>query len=151
MFILSEEQFGSLLRAGGFRSKPTIVDKPLDMLDIGAGDGEVTQRLINSVRQLGDVDSGVDGLGACPAAADGTAGADDVAQQQQCDETEAKVGQSAPPRELRVYATEYSYTMRNRLQKKNFMWVFGANWAAHSKFNSFSLQSECKWLSLIIH
>lgn len=87
MFILSEEQFGGLLQAGGFQTQRRRHGQQLSMLDIGAGDGEVTQRLVNSVHQLteGDLDN--------------------------------SVGQG----ELRVFATEYSYTMRKRLQKKNYM------------------------------
>lgn len=90
MFILSEDQFGGLLRAGGFQTRQKRRQgQQLDVLDIGAGDGEVTQRLINSVQQLSDNDR------------------DDAA--------EAGLG------EMRVFATEYSYTMRKRLEKKNFM------------------------------
>lgn len=90
MFILSEEQFARLLSAGGFRTSTGRAD--LTLLDIGAGDGEVSQRLINAVRQLAASDAGA---GTVQAATD-------------------------DQRELRVYATEYSYTMRNRLKKKNF-------------------------------
>lgn len=90
MFILSEEQFGSLLKAGGFQPK----GETLDVLDIGAGDGEVTQRLINAVRQLTDNDNGNEGM---------------------------IVGRTDEPPQVRVYATEYSHTMRKRLKQKNFM------------------------------
>lgn len=93
MFILSEEQFGNLLQAGGFQPKTSSASQ-LTVLDIGAGDGEVTQRLINAVRQMTDNDNENTG--------------------------HLKTNPPEPP-ELRVYATEYSNTMRKRLQKKNFM------------------------------
>lgn len=87
MFILSEEQFGSLLKEGGFDKRKCSYDQTTrswaaNILDIGAGDGEVTQRLINAVHQLND-----------------------------CEVEQVR---------LQVFATEYSFTMRNRLQKKNF-------------------------------
>lgn len=87
MFILSEDQFGSLLKEGGFDKQKCSYDKPTRswaarILDIGAGDGEVTQRLINAVHQLND-----------------------------CENEQVQ---------LQVFATEYSFTMRNRLQKKHF-------------------------------
>lgn len=83
MFILSEVQFQSVLTAGGFdpaaytASGTTMVD----MLDIGAGDGEVTSRLAKAIIHMGN----------------------DVL--------------------LKVYATEFSWTMRNRLEKKKFTLV----------------------------
>uniref|UniRef100_A0A1L8DCG4 Putative methyltransferase-like protein 9 n=1 Tax=Nyssomyia neivai TaxID=330878 RepID=A0A1L8DCG4_9DIPT len=77
MFILSEAQFMELLGAGGFR-----IDNfgdAFEMLDIGAGDGEVTTRLAQAVFRLGP--------------------------------------ENMP---LRVFTTETSWTMRERLQKQNF-------------------------------
>ena len=78
MFILSETQFQNLLQAGGFDPNNFDCGTMLDMLDIGAGDGEVTSRLAKAVIHMGN----------------------DVL--------------------LKVYATEYSWTMRDRLQKKQF-------------------------------
>lgn len=80
MFILSELQFRSLLTAGGFNPSNYDINNSseVDMLDIGAGDGEVTSRLAGAVVNMGT----------------------NVA--------------------LKVYATEFSWTMRNRLQKKKF-------------------------------
>lgn len=81
MFILSEVQFKSLLNAGGFTPAAYADGNDgtmVDMLDIGAGDGEVTSRLAKAIIHMGT----------------------DVL--------------------LKVYATEFSFTMRNRLQKKKF-------------------------------
>ncbi|ALC42620.1 CG5339 [Drosophila busckii] len=77
MFILSEEQFYKLLEAGGF---PTAIlpAERITLLDIGAGDGEISLRVANSVSQLS---------------------ANAV---------------------LQVFATEASWTMRDRLKKLNF-------------------------------
>ncbi|EDW01902.1 protein-L-histidine N-pros-methyltransferase [Drosophila grimshawi] len=76
MFILSEDQFYKLLEAGGFvaRSLPQTIT----LLDIGAGDGEVSLRVANSVTELS--------------------------------------GNAV----LQVFATEASWTMRERLKKLNF-------------------------------
>ncbi|XP_020818035.1 methyltransferase-like protein 9 [Drosophila serrata] len=76
MFILSEAQFHKLLVAGGF--SPASVTEPVTLLDIGAGDGEISLRVANTVAELS-----------------GSAG-------------------------LRVFATEASWTMRERLKKLNF-------------------------------
>ncbi|XP_016953597.1 protein-L-histidine N-pros-methyltransferase [Drosophila biarmipes] len=76
MFILSEDQFRKLLVAGGFQ--PASGDEPVTLLDIGAGDGEISLRVANTVSELS-----------------GSAG-------------------------LRVFATEASWTMRDRLKKLNF-------------------------------
>lgn len=81
MFILSENQFKELLLAGGFAPSNFENESMIDILDIGAGDGEVTSRLAKSVIQMGDNIM------------------------------------------LKVYATEYSWTMRDRLQKKKFAYV----------------------------
>lgn len=81
MFILSEVQFTSLLTAGGFQPAAFAdgnAGNMVDMLDIGAGDGEVTSRLAKAIIHMGK----------------------DVL--------------------LKVYATEFSWTMRSRLQKKKF-------------------------------
>lgn len=78
MFILSEEQFCKLLKYGGFDVRKFSDYKTIDMLDIGAGDGEITIRLADSIINM--------------------------------DETV----------NLRVYATETSWTMRNRLEGRNF-------------------------------
>lgn len=81
MFILSEVQFKSVLTAGGFAPDANADGNEgtmVDMLDIGAGDGEVTSRLAKAVIHMGK----------------------NVL--------------------LKVYATEFSFTMRNRLQKKKF-------------------------------
>lgn len=75
MFILSEMQFRNLLIAGGFRVSNENV---IDMLDIGAGDGEVTTRLAKAVIH-----------------------------------TNTNVM-------LKVYTTETSWTMRDRLQDREF-------------------------------
>lgn len=75
MFILSEMQFRNLLVAGGFRVSNENV---IDMLDIGAGDGEVTTRLAKAVIH-----------------------------------TNTNVM-------LKVYTTETSWTMRDRLQDREF-------------------------------
>lgn len=77
MFILSEVQFKDLLTAGGFDIQSNDSNM-IDMLDIGAGDGEVTTRLARAVIHMGT----------------------DVM--------------------LKVYATEYSWTMRERLQQRQF-------------------------------
>lgn len=79
MFILSEVQFKNLLSAGGFDPRAFGNSSTIDMLDIGAGDGEVTSRLAKAVNHMGT----------------------DVY--------------------LKVYATEYSWTMKDRLQKKQFV------------------------------
>uniref|UniRef100_A0A0K8TKH8 Putative methyltransferase-like protein 9 n=1 Tax=Tabanus bromius TaxID=304241 RepID=A0A0K8TKH8_TABBR len=79
MFILSEIQFKDLLAASGFDLSHFSKNSTIDMLDIGAGDGEITIRLANSLLYMKD---------------------------------------DAP---LRVYATETSWTMRSRLQKKQFI------------------------------
>lgn len=79
MFILSEVQFKNLLIAGGFDPKSFGNSSMIDMLDIGAGDGEVTSRLAKAVAHMG---------------------------------TEIY---------LKVYATEFSWTMKDRLQKKQFV------------------------------
>lgn len=91
MFILSEEQFSSLLKEGGFDRTKCSYDRvnrswQANILDIGAGDGEVTQRLVNAVHQLSNSDA-------------------------------SSIGEHI---QLQVFATEYSFTMRNRLQKKHF-------------------------------
>lgn len=67
-----------LLVAGGFLTSNFENNSMIDILDIGAGDGEVTSRLAKAVIHMGN----------------------DIA--------------------LKVYATEYSWTMRDRLQKKKF-------------------------------
>ncbi|XP_055917457.1 protein-L-histidine N-pros-methyltransferase [Eupeodes corollae] len=80
MFILSDNQFAKLLKAGNFDVHSFITNghQTVDILDIGAGDGEISVRLIDSVIKL---------------------------------KKDAKV---------RVYATETSWTMRERLEKRNF-------------------------------
>lgn len=75
MFILSEVQFRNLLVAGGFKVSNENV---IDMLDIGAGDGEVTTRLAKAV-----IHTNTNVL-------------------------------------LKVYTTETSWTMRDRLQDREF-------------------------------
>lgn len=85
MFILSENQFEDLLLAGGFLPSNFPNETMIDILDIGAGDGEVTSRLAKAVIHMGN----------------------DVL--------------------LKVYATEYSWTMRDRLQKKQFTYVWRWN------------------------
>lgn len=54
MFILSEVQFKDLLSIGGFQLDNFAVnnEKLIDILDIGAGDGEVTVRLAKSIIQM---------------------------------------------------------------------------------------------------
>lgn len=81
MFILSEEQFKNLLMAGGFNveSLSTPNGNEIRILDIGAGDGEVTMRLAKSIIHMNYNIF------------------------------------------LKVFATEYSWTMRDRLQEKQFM------------------------------
>lgn len=81
MFILSDNQFEQLLRAGNFDIQSFLNNgqQTVDILDIGAGDGEISVRLIDSVIKL---------------------------------KKDAKV---------RVYATETSWTMRERLEKRNFI------------------------------
>lgn len=50
MFILSEEQFKNLLTAGGFNANfLSARNNEITILDIGAGDGEVTMRLAKSI------------------------------------------------------------------------------------------------------
>lgn len=78
MFILSENHFKDLLVAGGFVPSNFENHSMIDILDIGAGDGEVTSRLAKAVIHMGN----------------------DIM--------------------LKVFATEYSWTMRDRLQKKKF-------------------------------
>ncbi|XP_036344174.1 methyltransferase-like protein 9 isoform X2 [Rhagoletis pomonella] len=75
MFILSEQQFGKLLKCGGFdfKSYDTI-----HCLDIGAGDGEITIRLLRSIQDL------------------------------------------HPNSKIHTFATETSWTMRERLKNRNF-------------------------------
>lgn len=82
MFILSENQFKDLLVAGGFVPSNFENESMIDVLDIGAGDGEVTSRLAKAVIHMGN----------------------NVM--------------------LKVYATEYSWTMRDRLQKKKFTYIY---------------------------
>ncbi|XP_037945394.1 methyltransferase-like protein 9 isoform X2 [Teleopsis dalmanni] len=48
MFILSEQQFAKLLRAANFNTNKETVN----ILDVGAGDGEISIRLLNSVKSL---------------------------------------------------------------------------------------------------
>lgn len=81
MFILSENQFKDLLLAGGFLPSNFENESMVDILDIGAGDGEVTSRLAKAVIHMGNNIM------------------------------------------LKVFATEYSWTMRDRLQKKKFTCV----------------------------
>ncbi|XP_030573758.1 methyltransferase-like protein 9 [Drosophila novamexicana] len=76
MFILSEEQFCKLLEAGGFL--PKSFTETITLLDIGAGDGEVSLRVANSVTEL------------------------------------------SKNAVLQLFATEASWTMRERLKKLNF-------------------------------
>lgn len=78
MFILSEEQFKNLLQAGGF-NVDSRNENEIRILDIGAGDGEVTMRLAKSIIHMNYNIF------------------------------------------LKVFATEYSWTMRDRLQEKQFM------------------------------
>lgn len=80
MFILSEEQFKNLLTAGGFNvAALSSPNNEITILDIGAGDGEVTMRLAKSIIHMNYNIF------------------------------------------LKVFATEYSWTMRDRLQEKQFM------------------------------
>lgn len=80
MFILSEEQFKILLMSGGFDVNALAApDNEIKILDIGAGDGEVTTRLAKSIIHM-------------------------------------KYNVF-----LKVFTTEYSWTMRDRLQEKQFM------------------------------
>lgn len=83
MFILSETQFRNLLTNGGFDPMKYADNETaeLDILDIGAGDGEVTSRLAGAVINMGTNVT------------------------------------------LNVYATEFSWTMRQRLQKKKFTYL----------------------------
>uniref|UniRef100_A0A182VXH3 Mannosyltransferase n=1 Tax=Anopheles minimus TaxID=112268 RepID=A0A182VXH3_9DIPT len=77
MFILSEMQFDEFLTAGGFfqhRERQSA----LNVCDIGAGDGEVTLRLVHTLQQKRSW-------------------------------------------QVTTYATESSWTMRNRLNEKNFI------------------------------
>ncbi|EAA44652.4 methyltransferase-like protein 9 isoform X1 [Anopheles arabiensis] len=77
MFILSEMQFDQFLTAGGFfqhRERQSA----LSVCDIGAGDGEVTLRLVHTLQQKRNW-------------------------------------------QVTTYATESSWTMRNRLNEKNFI------------------------------
>lgn len=83
MFILSEEQFKNLLMAGGFNAEfLSIHNNEITILDIGAGDGEVTMRLAKSIIHMNYNIF------------------------------------------LKVFATEYSWTMRDRLQEKQFTYVY---------------------------
>ncbi|XP_030372895.1 methyltransferase-like protein 9 [Scaptodrosophila lebanonensis] len=75
MFILSEEQFYKLLHAGGFPAGSE--SDTVTLLDIGAGDGQISIRIANTVAKLSN---------AC----------------------------------IQVFATEASWTMRDRLKKLNF-------------------------------
>lgn len=52
MFILSEDQFVTLLLKGGVQFPAIDNNRPVLMLDIGAGDGEITERFRNSVERL---------------------------------------------------------------------------------------------------
>lgn len=83
MFILSEYQFSELLTAGGFDLKKNRTGGSINVLDIGAGDGEVTSRLARSIITMGREGGGGD-------------------------------------LNLKVYATETSWTMRERLAKRQF-------------------------------
>lgn len=79
MFILSEEQFKRLLLLGGFDvHRLSASTNGISILDIGAGDGEVTMRLARGIVQIKS----------------------DIY--------------------LKVFATEFSWTMRDRLQEKQF-------------------------------
>lgn len=79
MFILSEGQFKRLLHHGGFDiNLLTASTNGINVLDIGAGDGEVTMRLVKGIVQM-----------------------------------KSNIF-------LNVFATEYSWTMRDRLQEKQF-------------------------------
>lgn len=78
MFVLSECQFQQLLNLGGFNLDIFEDNTMIDILDIGAGDGEVTKRLAKSVVQMKN----------------------DVM--------------------LKVYVTESSWTMRDRLGENKF-------------------------------
>lgn len=80
MYILSEEQFKQLLLNGGFDvHRLSAGSNEITILDIGAGDGEVTMRLAKSIVHM------------------------------KCNVF------------LKVFATEYSWTMRDRLLGKQFM------------------------------
>lgn len=103
MFILSEAQFNHLLVSGGFDGSPNVHpnrdisilgmwlvrlhiifilsfnESLIGVLDVGAGDGEVTIRLVKAVNKL------------------------------------------RPNISIKTFATEYSWTMRDRLEEKNFM------------------------------
>ena len=81
MFILSEHQFKNLLTIGGFSPSNFENETMIDVLDIGAGDGEVTSQLAKAVIHMGNNIM------------------------------------------LKVYATEYSWTMRDRLQRRQFTYV----------------------------
>lgn len=82
MFILSEEQFKRLLLHGGFDIHRLSASKNgINILDIGAGDGEVTMRLIKGIVQM-----------------------------------KKNIF-------LKVFATEFSWTMRDRLHEKEFTYV----------------------------
>lgn len=82
MFILSEEQFKRLLLFGGFDvHRLSALTNGINILDIGAGDGEVTMRLARGIVQMKS----------------------DIY--------------------LKVFATEFSWTMRDRLQEKQFTYV----------------------------
>lgn len=87
MFILSEKQFHKLLSAGGFELSKFLTShnshNVIDILDIGAGDGEITTNILNSVMSLSQK-------------------------------------QGAAHIQPRVYTTESSWTMRNRLEKLKF-------------------------------
>lgn len=82
MYILSEEQFQKLLKASGFNIEYFMEKYSyISLLDIGAGDGEITCRLADSISQMNENVN------------------------------------------LKVYATETSWTMRERLQQKQFVVV----------------------------
>ncbi|XP_031620489.1 methyltransferase-like protein 9 [Contarinia nasturtii] len=80
MFILSEEQFKRLLTFGGFNvNRLSAINNEISILDIGAGDGEVTMRIVKGIVHMKNNIF------------------------------------------LKVFATEYSWTMRERLQEKKFI------------------------------
>lgn len=87
MFILSEHQFQELLKAGGFDLSKFLTSNNsqniIDILDIGAGDGEITANILHSVIGLSRK-------------------------------------QGITHIQPRVYTTESSWTMRNRLEKMKF-------------------------------
>ncbi|XP_021704304.1 methyltransferase-like protein 9 isoform X2 [Aedes aegypti] len=52
MFILSEPQFRHLLVKSGIEKALTDASREIQVLDIGAGDGEVTLRLVNGISSI---------------------------------------------------------------------------------------------------